>query len=88
MSIVRVKTKYQVTLPPAVREKVSIDVGDILEAKVEKGRITLTPKSVIDRELDEALADLKAGRVSPLFRSAESTIGYLRRHAKSQAKKK
>jgi len=50
MPIVRVKTKYQVTLPTAIRVRAGIRVGDVLEAKVEKGKITLTPKSIPDRE--------------------------------------
>lgn len=49
MSIVTVKNKYQVVIPQAIREKLGISQGDVLEAKVENGRITYTPKSVIDR---------------------------------------
>ena len=37
MPIVKVKSKYQVTLPSSVRDQVGIAVGDILEATVEKG---------------------------------------------------
>lgn len=49
MAIVTVKNKYQVVIPQAIREKLGISQGDVLEAKVEGGRITYTPKSVIDR---------------------------------------
>jgi len=48
-----------------VRRLVRIGVGDLLEAKAEKGRIVLTPKPVIDRRLAEALDDLKAGEPVP-----------------------
>ena len=44
MPLVRVKGKYQVTLPLTVREKAGLAVGDLLEAKVEGKKITLTPK--------------------------------------------
>lgn len=49
MAIVTVKNKYQVVIPQAIREKLGISRGDVLEAKVERGRITYTPKAVIDR---------------------------------------
>ncbi len=49
MAIVTVKNRFQVVIPPAIREKLGISTGDVLEAKVERGRITYTPKAVTDR---------------------------------------
>jgi len=49
MTIVTVKNKYQVVIPQAIREKLGIARGDVLEAKVERGRLTYTPKAIIDR---------------------------------------
>jgi len=49
VDIVTVKNKYQVVIPQAIRKKLGIARGDVLEAKVERGRLTYTPKSVIDR---------------------------------------
>lgn len=49
MALVTVKNKYRVVIPQALREKLAITRGDVLEAKVEDGRITYTPKTVIDR---------------------------------------
>lgn len=49
MAIVTVKNKYQVVIPQAIREKLGINRGDLLEAKVERGRVTYTPKTLIDR---------------------------------------
>ena len=63
MPLVTVKTKYQVTLPTSVRKQAGVAVGDLLEAKVEGQKITLTPKSIIDRELAHALEDVRKGRV-------------------------
>ena len=62
MSIVIVKTKGQVTLPAGLRQQVGLNTGDILEAKVEQGKITLTPQTIIDKRLAESLAAFKAGR--------------------------
>lgn len=88
MSLVRVKTKYQVTLPDKIRKQADVKIGDILEAKVEKGKITLAPKTIIDRGIAEGLEDVKEGRVSPGFSSAEAAIRYLRNRTKKFKTKK
>lgn len=87
MSLVKVKTKYQVTLPTALRKKVELHVGDLLEARVERGKITLTPKTVIDCGIAEGLEDIKKGRVYGPFNSAEEMIRSLHRNAKKLTKK-
>ena len=81
MSLVKVKEKYQVTLPASVRQKAGVAVGDLLEAKVQGKRITLTPKRVIDRELALALEEFKRGRFIGPFRTAKAAIRALRRAA-------
>lgn len=50
MPLVKVKPKFQVTIPTEVREAVQLAVGDILEATVQGTNIVLTPKAVVDRE--------------------------------------
>jgi AbrB family looped-hinge helix DNA binding protein len=82
MSLVKVKEKFQVTLPTEVREKAGVAVGDVLEAKVHGNKITLTPKSVIDRELALALEDVRKGRVHGPFRSAKEAVAFLHRSRK------
>jgi AbrB family looped-hinge helix DNA binding protein len=49
MPLVKVKPKFQVTIPTEVREAAQIAVGDILEATVQGTTIVLTPKAVVDR---------------------------------------
>jgi AbrB family looped-hinge helix DNA binding protein len=49
MATVTVKNTYQVVIPQAIRQKLGIRRGDVLEAKVERGRITYTPKTIVDR---------------------------------------
>ena len=85
--LVRVKEKYQVTLPASVRRKAGLTVGDLLEANVEGKKITLTPKSVVDRELALALEDVRKGRVYGPFSSAKEVILSLHREAKKLRKK-
>lgn len=49
MPLVRVKEKFQVTIPTELREALHLAVGDILEATVEEETIVLKPKAVVDR---------------------------------------
>jgi bifunctional DNA-binding transcriptional regulator/antitoxin component of YhaV-PrlF toxin-antitoxin module len=44
-----VTVKYQVVIPQALRQKLGIIRGDVLEAKVERGRLTYTPRIIADR---------------------------------------
>ena len=82
MSLVKVKDKYQVTLPAEVRRKIGLAVGDLLEIEVEGEKITLTPKSVVDRELALALEDYEKGKFIGPFHTAENAIDALRSAAK------
>ena len=91
MSLVRVKEKYQVTLPSAVRVKAGLAVGDYLQASIGRaGVITLTPKPAVDRDIAEGLADLHAGRTHGPYRTADEAIAALEKRAGSskRAKKK
>ena len=89
MQLVSVKNKFQVVIPQSVREKIGIHVGDVLEAKVERGKITFTPKSVVDRGIAQSLADFEAGRSFGPFKSADDLVGSLHREsAKLGARKK
>lgn len=79
MAVVKVKSHYQVTLPPKIREKAGVAVGDVLEAKVQGKTITLIPKRLVDRELALALGEVKRGRTKGPFTTAQATIRALRR---------
>jgi AbrB family looped-hinge helix DNA binding protein len=50
MELVTVKTKFQVVIPQSIRKRVRLDIGDLLEASFENGKITFTPKTVVDRD--------------------------------------
>jgi AbrB family looped-hinge helix DNA binding protein len=86
MALVKIKDKYQVTLPAALREKAGLEVGDLLDAKVEGKKITLTPKSVLDRELAQALKEIEQGKTFGPFSSAKGLIRSLHREAKKLKK--
>jgi len=58
MALVRVKRKYQVTIPKEVRRKLGLRVGDYLEVEVQGSAILLKPKAILDK--DETLEKLRA----------------------------
>jgi AbrB family looped-hinge helix DNA binding protein len=90
--LVKIKEKFQVTLPASVRAKIGVGVGDLLEAEVKGKKITLTPKIVVDRtlierRLTEGLDDLKAGRTYGPFNSARDAVRSLHREVKRLKKR-
>ena len=83
MPLVKIKDKGQVTLPAKIRERLGLDVGDYVEVTEEGNRIVLIPQAVaprhpaIDAALEAALADERAGRVTPEFDSMEELEAWL-----------
>src|ERR687884_1330754 len=47
--LVKVKEKFQITLPAELREVLHLAVGDLLEATIQDNVIILKPKDVVDR---------------------------------------
>lgn len=87
MEIVTVKSKFQIVIPQHVRERMHVEIGDILEAGVEDGKITFTPKSLIDRHLAEGLEDMRKGKTHGPYASVEKAVAALDARAKRHAKK-
>jgi AbrB family looped-hinge helix DNA binding protein len=79
MELVTVKTKFQVVIPRGIRKRAHLDIGDLLEAAFENGKITFTPKTVIDRHLAEGLEDIAQGRTHGPYKSASEAISALER---------
>ena len=88
MHIVRVKTNRQVTLPAAITDQAGISVGDLLEAKIERGKITLTPKSLIDQRLAQSFDDYKEGRTYGPFETADDLVASLENNLKKRTTRK
>lgn len=88
MDIVTVKNKFQVVIPQHIRERVHIEVGDLLEASVEGGRITFTPKTLVDRHVAEGLEDLRRGRTHGPYTTASDAIKALEARSKRHARKR
>ena len=87
MSLIKVKTKGQVTLSTRLRQQAGLRIGDLLDAKVVAGKITLVPQSVIDRDIAEGLEDFKKGRYFGPFANAREMTTFLHKGAKKGAKK-
>lgn len=67
MTVVRIKPRFQVTIPSEIRESLPLAEGDLLEITTDGRTIVLVPKAAADRaaldaELDEAVADIAQGR--------------------------
>ncbi len=87
---VRIGPKHQVTIPAEVFKKLQLETGDFLTAKVKNSEIILQPKKLIPKEQEwfwtkewqkkerEANEDIKAGRLSGPFTSAEELINHLK----------
>lgn len=88
MSLVTIKNKYQIVIPAKVRKEAGLNVGDFLEVGFEQGKIMLTPKSLIDREIEEALEDFKMGRTSGPFETHEALVKHLRGMVRKHRAKK
>jgi AbrB family looped-hinge helix DNA binding protein len=87
MDIVTVKTRFQIVIPQRIRRQTGVDVGDLLEARVEDGKITFTPKTLIDPHLAEGLDDMKRGRTHGPYATAAEAVAALETRARRPVKK-
>ena len=87
MAIVTVKNKYQVVIPRHIRDEIGVSVGDLFEAKAERGKIVFEPKSIVDRGIAESIADFKAGRSFGPFATHQRFLASLHKEAKRAGRK-
>lgn len=84
MAYVRVKQKYQVTIPAAIRDKIHLHEGDTLEATGQDGNILLVPQEITDRNRRRPrqklslLSLLGSNEGSGLYASAKEADEYIR----------
>ncbi|MEX2261519.1 MAG: AbrB/MazE/SpoVT family DNA-binding domain-containing protein [Bryobacteraceae bacterium] len=76
------RPNYHITIPTSARQLLGIADGDLLEARVERGKMTIAPKTVIDRDLAESFEDFKKGRAFGPFTSHEQFLNSLHGEAK------
>jgi len=83
--VMQIRYNFQVTLPAAIRKRLKLNIGDLLETVVKDGKIIIIPKKTIDAEQSwfwskdwqdgekEAQTDLLSGKVKK-FKSIEALI--------------
>ena len=83
--VMQIRHNFQVTLPAAIRKRLGLKIGDLLETVVKEDKIIIIPKKTIDAKQSwfwskewqeaekEAEADLRAGRVKK-FKNVEELI--------------
>ena len=87
MSLVKIKDRYQVTLPAALIAKAGVSIGDVLDAKYQGNKMTLTPKSVVDRHIAISLKEIDEGKTYGPFNSAKDLVRSLNRESRKLEKK-
>ena len=50
MPLVKVKQRYQITIPASIRGRVSLGVGDMLDVSISKDGILLKPQTILERK--------------------------------------
>ena len=90
MPLVKVGTRYQVSIPKMLAEELALKPGDYVEVDRQGKKLVLIPKVVVDREDSwywskewqkkecEADEDIKAGRVKR-FKNVDDLIKDLNR---------
>ncbi len=91
MPVVKVRTRYQVTIPEKVRRQVGLEVGDYVEVEAQGSKIVIKLKRLVDkedawfwskewqkkeREADEAI---KRGELVGPFETAEEALEALKK---------
>jgi hypothetical protein len=59
----------------------------LLEARIEKGKITLTPRSLIDSHIAESIEQIEKGQFYGPFDTAEEMIESLHTNGKKSKRK-
>ncbi len=92
MEWVRVRNKFQITLPKSARDDLCLDEGDLLAVQVRDGELVLRPQRLIDRDQAwywtpewqaaerEADEEIEAGRVHR-FANIDEAIAFLNERA-------
>ena len=78
MPVVRLGASRQVTIPKGIHDELGLSPGDYLEVEIQEGKVVYTPKTFVDKRIDEGLRDIAEGRVHGPFSSAEDAVRSLR----------
>ncbi len=99
-STVTVRSRYQVVIPQGVRDRIGVNVGDVLEATAVSGSIVLKPKAIshseytkeqrrkIDARLAKSLAEHKQGKSYGPFETHEEMVAFLHERVSAKTAKR
>lgn len=59
MNLVKIKDKYQITLPEKIREKLHCEVGELLSVTLHKTEIVLKPVTIEEKYSEEDIDALE-----------------------------
>lgn len=83
MPTVKLGASRQIVIPKKLYDELGLTPGDYIEVERQGSKLVLTPKELvakhpeIDRRLAEAEEDVKAGRLSGPFQSADELARHL-----------
>ena len=92
MAAVKIGVSRQVVIPKKIHDELGLTPGDYLEVEVEQGKVVMTPKSLVDKQLEKRLAesfeDFRKGRTYGPFNSAKDAIRSLHLEVKKRKRAK
>lgn len=71
---VKVGASRQIAIPKHIYNELGLTPGDYLEMEVRNAKIVLTPKAFVEKGILEGLMDIKKGRVTGPFTSADDLV--------------
>lgn len=82
MPAVKIGVSRQVVIPKRLHDELGLAPGDYLEVELERGKLVLTPKTLVDKAIERRLAesfeDFRRGRTYGPFSSAKAAVRSLR----------
>ena len=92
MPAVKIGVSRQVVIPKKLHDRMGLAPGDYLEVELARGKLVLTPKTLVDKRVEQGLAesfeDFRQGRSHGPFPSAKEAIRFLHRETKKRKKAK
>ena len=91
MPAVKIGVSRQVVIPKKLHDELGLTPGDYLEVELDRGKLVLTPKTLVDKRVDQGLResfeDFRQGRTHGPFDSAKEAIRFLHAEVKRRKKK-
>ena len=79
---IKMQSRGVLTLPKKMRTRLGLETGSLMRVREKDGGIFVSPTSLLDPELladvRAALADARAGRLTPAFGSGKELDAYVR----------